>query len=123
MPAFPEVAATLLCKHVYPVMFPLLSDDEKIALCVDYWSKADGAGIGGRWDAESVWDYQAKNIGDGAGAGTLASFKKTYDAKSPAAPGSDAAKQRYKEKVGAALASRKDYAPHFENWKKGVGRK
>ena len=123
MPEFPEVAATLLCKHVYPALFPLLSDDEKIALCVDYWSKADGAGIGGRWDAESVWDYQAKNIGDGAGAGTLDSFKKTYDAKSPAAPGNDTAKQRYKEKVGAVIASKKDYAPHFENWKKGIGRK
>ena len=124
MPDYPEVAATLLCRHVYPVLFPMLDkDDEKISLYVEYWSKADGAGVGGRWDAESVWDYQAQNVGDGAGASTLASFKKTYNAKEPVAPGNDGAKQRFKEKVGAVLASKKDYAPHFENWKKGGVRK
>ena len=124
MPDYPEVAATLLCRHVYPVLFPMLDkDDEKISLYVEYWNKADGAGVGGRWDAESVWDYQAQNVGDGAGASTLASFKKTYNAKEPVAPGNDGAKQRYKEKVGAVLASKKDYAPHFENWKKGGVRK
>ena len=121
MPKFPDVAATLLGKHLYPNLLPLIeNDDEKIALYEDFWKKTDGFGSG-RWDCESLWEYEIRTLG--GNAENYKAFRKNYNAKEPVAPPSDGAKARYKEKIGALVSPQKDYAQNFENWKKGTPRK
>ena len=123
LPSFPASGAVTLCKYVYPTLLPLLgSDDEKIALYADFWEKAESQGAGGRWNWEAVWDYQAKTVGEGAGPKTYAFSPKAYNAKTPVAPGNDAAKRAYKEKIGALVASRAKYGEAFEKWKNGTPR-
>lgn len=123
LPSFPASGAVTLCKYVYPTLLPLLgSDDEKIALYADFWEKAESPGAGGRWNWEAVWDYQAKTVGEGAGPKTYAFSPKDYNAKTPVAPGNDAAKRAYKEKIGAIVASRAKYGEAFEKWKNGTPR-
>jgi len=121
-PTLPEIGAVLLGKYVYPTLLPLTqNDDEKIALFSDFWEKTDGWGMAGRWDCESVWDYEIKTLG--AGSEAFSAFRKNYDAKNPTRPGDDPAKKRYKEKIGASAGSNKDFSKHFENWKNGAPRK
>lgn len=119
---FPEAGAVTLCKYVYPNLLPLLgNDDEKTALYAAFWEKAGGYKPA-RWDVESVWQYEISTLGSG-GAANYSAFRKNYDAEHPGVPGSEAPQQRYKEKVGAAIASKKNLAEDFENWKKGTPRK
>lgn len=123
VPAFPDVAATLLGKNVYPNLLPLIdNDDEKIALYTAFWEKVNDFGAG-RWDCESQWEYEVRTLGDGSGAESYKAFRKNYNAKEPVAPPNDGAKARYKEKVGALVSAKKDYGQNFENWKKGTPRK
>lgn len=122
MPAFPDCAATLLGKHLYPAVLPELNDSEKLALFLEYWGKIDGLGTPGRWDFESVWNYQINTLGDGGVAASAKPFEKNYNAKEPQKPGSDPAKQTYKEKVGAVLAGKKEYTEFFNRWKNGESR-
>lgn len=121
-PDFPDAAGTTLCKYLYPNLLPLLgNDDEKIALFAAFWEKNDGFKPA-RWDAEAAWQYEIDTLGD-SGAANVSAFQKNYNEKEPAVPGSAPAQQRYKEKIGAALAGRKDLSDAFDAWKKGTPRK
>lgn len=124
LPAYPDCAATLLGKHLYPTYLPLLEEnnDEKLALFAEFWEKVDGNGVPGRWDFESVWNYQIETLGDGGVAAARLPFKKNYNPKEPKAPGSDPAKQKYKEKIGGIVSGKKEYSEYFKRWKNGESR-
>lgn len=124
LPGLPDVGAIVLGKYVYPNLLPLTeSDDERIALYTDFWSKTDGFGGTGRWDCESVWAYEVATLGDGAGANSYKAFRKNYNAKQPKAPAGSGAQKRYTDKIGEIVNKHKDYAVHFGRWQRGEARK
>lgn len=128
-PEFPNVAATILGKFLYPNLLPLLeSPADRVALYAKLWEQIEDHGPG-RWDYESVWNYQVQTLTTSAGVEAFKAYgkpeveyKADKETKSVAKPGNDPAQQQFKEKIGAILASRKSYAKDFENWKNGVAR-
>lgn len=64
-PRYPEVAAQLLTKYVYPALSKNLKDEEKIIACIHlFWDSIRDKGPE-RWKAELFCDEQAKLFGEG----------------------------------------------------------
>jgi len=121
LPEFPDVAATLLGKIVYPNLLPLIdNDDEKIALFSNFWEKSESFGCG-RWDCEASWEYEIRALG--GNAESYKAFRKNYNAKEPSKPPSGGAAGRYLEKIAPLVSAKKDYSKCFELWKSGTPRK